>query len=217
MIDFVIIPLVIYMVDMKKIFSKNLIKLRKSINYSQAELANVLNYTDKAISKWERGESMPDIYILKKMAEFFGVTIDYLLEEHKDEELIQPMLNNEEKVKRMHKNHLLIVGVSVLGIWFVAIIVMTILNQLQIKNSWISYIAALPTSFLVAFILACVWGRKIQRFWLLSLFTWSVILLIYLCLLVNGFNIWMLFIIGVPAQTIEILSFNIHRSNKKST
>ena len=155
---------------------------------------------------------MPDIYMLKEMADFFGVTIDYLLKEHKDEELIQPTLKNEENIKRMHKNHLLIAGVSVFGIFLFALIVFIVLKQMNIHNNWLSFIAALPISFLVTFILACVWGRRIQRFWLLSGFTWTAILLAYLVLLVCGYNIWLLFTIGIPAQIIELLSFKIHTS-----
>ena len=203
------------MKTLKNNFSKNLIKLRKSIDYTQLQLAEELNYTDKAISKWERGESMPDIYMLKEMADFFGVTIDYLLAEHKDEEFIQPILNNENRVKRMHLNHYLITFVSVVGIWFVAVVVLTILNQLGIPHSWLCFIASLPISFLIAFIFACVWGRRIQRLLMLSGFTWSTLLFIYLLLLILDYNIWLLFIIGIPAQIIELLSFKIHIEKKK--
>ena len=107
--------------------------------------------------------------MLKEMADFFGVTIDYLLAEHKDEEFIQPILNNENRVKRMHLNHYLITFVSVVGIWFVAVVVLTILNQLGIPHSWLCFIASLPISFLIAFIFACVWGRRIQRLLMLNM------------------------------------------------
>lgn len=204
------------MEDLKINFSKNLIKLRKSINYTQADLALKLNYSDKAISKWERAESMPDIYMIKKMADFFGVSIDYLLQEHKDNELIQPSLNNEAKIKRMHLNHLLIVGVSVIGIWAISLIIFIFLRQIKINNSWLCFIASMPISFLISFIFACIWGRRIQRFWLLSGFTWSLITFIYLLLLVLDINLWLIFVLGVPSQIIEILSFRIHKTSKMS-
>jgi len=204
------------MEDYKINFSKNLIKLRKSINYTQADLAKRLNYSDKAISKWERSESMPDIYMLKEMADFFGVTIDFLLAEHKDEELIQANLQNEDKIKSMHKNHLLIAAVSVLSVWIFAIIAHIILSQLGIERTWLCYIAAIPLSFLIAFIFACIWGRRIQRFFMLSGFTWSLLLFIYLILVIFQKNIWLLFILGVPAQIIELLSFKIKILNKKN-
>ena len=49
---------------------------------TQAELAERLNYSDKAISKWERAESIPDIYILKRLADMFGVTVDWLIKDN---------------------------------------------------------------------------------------------------------------------------------------
>ena len=67
------------MEDLKPTIAKNIIELRKSMNLTQAELAQRMNYSDKAVSKWERAESVPDIAVLKEMADMFGVTVDYLL------------------------------------------------------------------------------------------------------------------------------------------
>ena len=75
--------------DLKRIIANNITNLRKSKNLTQLEFAKELNYSDKAISKWERAESIPDVVVLKQIADFFGVTIDYLLNEHlADEDLI---------------------------------------------------------------------------------------------------------------------------------
>ena len=75
--------------DLKRIIANNITNLRKSKNLTQLEFAKELNYSDKAISKWERAESIPDVVVLKQIADFFGVTIDYLLNEHlADEKLI---------------------------------------------------------------------------------------------------------------------------------
>ena len=49
---------------------------------TQLELGTVLNYSDKAVSKWERGEAIPDAYVLLQLSEIFGVSVDYLLKEH---------------------------------------------------------------------------------------------------------------------------------------
>lgn len=54
-------------------------ELRKQKQISQEQLADVLNTTRQAISKWERGECYPDIERLKELAVFFNVSIDYLL------------------------------------------------------------------------------------------------------------------------------------------
>ena len=67
--------------DIKENLAKNLTLYRKACGLTQAELAQKLDYSDKAVSKWERGESVPDLYILKKLADFYGVTIDALISE----------------------------------------------------------------------------------------------------------------------------------------
>jgi transcriptional regulator with XRE-family HTH domain len=59
--------------------SERVKKLRKDKGLTQLELANQLNVTDKAVSKWEVGEGNPDISLLPKIAEIFDVTIDYIL------------------------------------------------------------------------------------------------------------------------------------------
>ena len=68
--------------ELKLISASNIIKLRTGAGLTQAELGEKLNYSDKTISKWERGEAIPDAYVLTQMAEIFGVTVDYLLSSH---------------------------------------------------------------------------------------------------------------------------------------
>ena len=69
------------MEDLKITVAKNIADLRKAANMTQLDLASRLNYSDKAVSKWERGESLPDVATLKTIAEIFSVTVDYLLQE----------------------------------------------------------------------------------------------------------------------------------------
>ena len=72
------------MQDVKVIFAQNLISLRKQMKLTQIELAEKINYSDKAVSKWERGESIPDVTVLMTIASLFGVTLDFLVSEHAD-------------------------------------------------------------------------------------------------------------------------------------
>jgi transcriptional regulator with XRE-family HTH domain len=62
-----------------------ILELRKSKNMTQKQLAEKLNVTDKAISKWERGLGYPDITILSSLADILGVTTNELLNGHRDE------------------------------------------------------------------------------------------------------------------------------------
>ena len=64
---------------LKKQLGANIVTFRKRIGLTQAKLAERLNYSDKAVSKWERGESMPDVLTLVQLAELFDTTVDELL------------------------------------------------------------------------------------------------------------------------------------------
>ena len=68
--------------ELKLIFASNLIRLRTQAGMKQAELGAQLNYSDKSVSKWERGEAIPDAYVLTQLAEIFGVSVDALLTSH---------------------------------------------------------------------------------------------------------------------------------------
>ena len=52
------------MEDIRSIIANNLVILRRKKEMTQTELAEMLNNSDKAVSKWERGESVPDISVL---------------------------------------------------------------------------------------------------------------------------------------------------------
>ena len=65
--------------NIKAVVASNIIELRTKAGMTQLELAEKLNYSDKSVSKWERAESIPDVTILKSLADIFGVTVDYLL------------------------------------------------------------------------------------------------------------------------------------------
>ena len=71
------------MEQLRAIIAANVSRLRLERGLTQQELANQLNYSDKAVSKWERGESAPDISVLARIAAIFGVTVDYLITDHR--------------------------------------------------------------------------------------------------------------------------------------
>ena len=63
----------------KQTLGQKIAELRKAKNMTQLELANKLSITDKAVSKWERDISCPDINTFPKLAELLGVSVDELL------------------------------------------------------------------------------------------------------------------------------------------
>lgn len=64
----------------KQTLGQKIAELRKAKNMTQLELANKLNITDKAVSKWERDISCPDINTFPKLAEVLEVSVDELLQ-----------------------------------------------------------------------------------------------------------------------------------------
>ena len=190
------------MEDLKIIIANNIVELRKKNRITQLELAEKLNYTDKAVSKWERGESLPDIIVLKNIADLFGVTVDYLLEaDHKSNDQIP------SKQVNVHHNRKLILGMSSLLFVLIATIIFVIAKIMKLDSSWywIPYMYTIPSICIVSLVLNSLWFTKKRNYLIISILLWSLILSIYFTLLSFKINIWPLFIVGVPGQFIILL------------
>ncbi len=77
-------------------FTERLIDLRKKAGLSQEDLAEQLNISRQAISKWERGESTPDMDNLKVLGQIYNVSMDYLLL-GKNETVLNEVSEKEQK------------------------------------------------------------------------------------------------------------------------
>ncbi|MBE6903317.1 MAG: helix-turn-helix transcriptional regulator [Ruminococcaceae bacterium] len=196
------------MEELKKIFAENLIYLRGLKHLTQFELGEKLNYSDKAVSRWERAEAIPDAYVLMQLSKLFNVTVDYLLTPHSPEEAEKV----EKLLKKAQFNRKIITTISFLGVWSIALLIFIILFLVG-KTYWITFAYALPVSLIVLLVFNSIWGKKKNNFYIISLFIWSVFFWIYFALF--SYNLWPLFILGVPAQIITFLCFQIKRSSKK--
>ena len=107
--------------DIKSIVAKNISELRQSNNMTQLELAEKINYSDKAISKWERAESSPDISVLVDIAAVFGVTVDYLVKADHTETPVK-----ESEVTKRQYNRKPIAYIAESGAWLVAIVALAL-------------------------------------------------------------------------------------------
>lgn len=187
--------------DLKQIIAKNIGDLRRSTPLTQADLAEELNYSDKSVSKWERGESVPDITVLKQIADLFGVTVDYLLEaEHIKDEKKAVIISAQQK-----KNKLIISALAVSLVWLVATIAFVSLGIIieDIGDLWKIYVYALPASLIVLLVFNSIWGNTRQNFYIVTLLVWSILLSVFLALYV--YKLWLIFLIGIPLQIIIIL------------
>ena len=197
------------MEDIRQTIADNVLLLRGERGMTQLELAEILNYSDKAVSKWERGESIPDVITLKAMADLFGVTVDYIITPHDPEE--------KRKGSRITRNnHIFITLISIVSVWILGTCVFSI-SAIIGEGLWISFIACVPVSCLVLMIFNSIWGRPKLNLLCISAFMWSFLLTIYLIFIVyTDINLWTLFFIGVPAQMAFSLGLGIRKPRHKS-
>ena len=177
----------------------NITELRKAHNLTQAELAARLNYSDKSISKWERGESLPDIGVLKQIADLFEVTVDYLLCEHDSPEQAQFRID-----KTRRTNQIIISVLAVFIVWIVATVVYAYATlYLNRDDLWKLFVWAVPISCCVALYYNRAWGNRKIQFWILTALNWSLLASLFVQTLAMA--PWALFIVGIPAQIALIL------------
>ena len=196
--------------ELKLISASNIIRLRTQAGLTQAELGEKLNYSDKTISKWERGEAIPDAYVLTQMAEIFGVTVDYLLSTHDAWE--NPNQQEEQEQGRSRHSVNMIIAIAVLGVWTMALSVFVLLWLLDFIV-WQSFIVALPVSILTYMVLICVFNRRKYLQYVIAAFVLSVFVLLYFVLPLQ--KPWQLFLVAVPAIVLVFLSCNIRQRPRK--
>ena len=196
--------------ELKLISASNIIRLRTQAGLTQAELGEKLNYSDKTISKWERGEAIPDAYVLTKMAEIFGVTVDYLLSTHDAWENPNQQEEQEQGMSRHSVN--MIIAIAVLGVWTMALSVFVLLWLLDFIV-WQTFIVALPVSILTYMVLICVFNRRKYLQYVIAAFVLSVFVLLYFVLPLQ--KPWQLFLVAIPAIVLVFLSCNIRQRPRK--
>lgn len=204
------------MEDIKSLIAANIVQLRRKSGMTQIELAEKLNYSDKAVSKWERGESVPDIAVLKNIADLFGVTVDYLItEDHEEEELAQSGIDREELLRKRTRKHRMITGMSVLLVWLVAFLVFVILD-ISLSDTYahlLCFMYACPTSAIVWLVFNAIWFDKRKNYAIISVMVWTLMAAVHLSVLAGGHNLWQLYLLGIPGQLIIILWSIIGKKN----
>ena len=206
---------------LKAIIGSNIAAYRKQQGLTQMGLAEKLNYSDKAVSKWERGESMPDVLTLVQLAELFGITVNDLLTDPNQlpEEtgaVVGKMEKAVEKTLKRKADKLSILGLSSLLVWFVALLLFVIISSLGIAKSWIAFIYAIPANAIVLLSLRSAWHDFRWNKTLVSVIAWGSLLSLYMSLLLfASLNIWKLFLLGIPGQLAVLLWFRLFRKTPK--
>ena len=192
----------------EQIIAENLIYYRKAAGLTQLEIAEKFNYSDKSISKWERAEGLPDVLVLKALADFYGIKVDDFFKEEKQK------VSVSKKGKRWF-----IFGLSETLLWLVfgLAFVIFVLAMRDAFDWWLIFIYAAAGSSILAVVWASIYHHKLYQLIATSLIIWTVIASVFLTLLLNTTipNLWLLFIVGVPLQILAALWFLLKIYSKK--
>lgn len=184
------------MEDMKQTIADNIAELRKNMHFTQSELADKMGYTDKAISKWERAESIPDIVTLKEFADLSGVTLDYLVEKDHIED-------RAALSKQARSNRLVISLLAAAAVWLIATVLFVYLKIFGIADVWKVFVGAAPVTMIVLLVFNSIWGKTKRNYVIISILVWSSLAFAY-CMLMQ-YNLFLIFLIGIPIQVMVIL------------
>ena len=191
------------MKELREIIGENLTELRKQKGYTQISLAEKLNYSDKAISKWENGSSLPPIDVLLELANLYGVTLDYLVKDssQKDKKLLK-----NDNVKR--RNHILITLLSSVLVWIIATSVY-VFSYIPTKevSLWTIFLWAVPINAIVLIVFNGIWGKRKYLLPAVMLLVWPLLAAIHLQVLVlyPDINLWMIYLLGIPLTVATFL------------
>ena len=194
--------------SLEQIVAANLADLRKARGWTQAELAERINYSDKSVSKWERGDGLPDLKVLTQLASLYGVSLDTFVTEnaaHEIEQIQKP---------RGWLSLRILTELLAVSIVFLAVTVIYVLLSFYAKlNLWTLFTWAVPLSFGILTVLNIRWNYRVCAIVFGSLLSWSFLTALYLQLLQH--NVWMLYIVGIPAQAAIILFSQYRRKKNK--
>ena len=209
--------------DFKKRLGKNLTYLRTRAGMTQSQVAEVLSYSDKSVSKWERGDGMPDLYILSKLADLYHVDISAFLAD--DPAQLEPMPAESPEEVRYRKKKRLIIPLLAIGIvWLSAVVLFVLLNvvtdllHVDFRGEWLVFIYALPATAIVSIVFSKLWWYRITTFLAISLLIWTVPLCIQLTVVVilgssSGFELF--YIISAVLEVMFILWFLMKKPKKR--
>ena len=209
------------MEDWKHIVAANLSALRNEKGLTQLQLAEQLHYSDKAVSKWERGESLPDLAVLKQLADFYGILIDDFLltpEQRAEKQAAAvtaaaaplPETETTEKPEppaRRQVNRLIIAGMAALLVWLIASMIFVVLDAAlpELEYTSFLFIYAAPITAIVLLVFNSIWFNPRWNYIIISFLVWSLLAALFMTFYFNGIMIWKLFLVGIPAQLIIIL------------
>ena len=200
--------------NQQELLAKNLAYYRKASGLTQLELADKFNYSDKSVSKWERGEGFPDIFVLKSLADFYGITVDdFYQSEHKAVKVSQNKKRKQTYLK------LLSIGIN----WLVTILTFFLLNTLLSRfapdapfEPWLTFIYGTLTTGIILLVWEFIYHNRFLRMIATSIIIWTAALSIFLTFfVVMNLPLPLLFVVAIPLEVLEIIWYLFRRNKKR--
>ena len=176
---------------LRKTVAKNIAAYRKAHHDTQLDLATKLNYSDKSVSKWERGESLPDVYILSQIADLYGVSVSALIGE------IQP------KESKPHY-HMFILLLSLALTMAVATLLFSMFMICKVDYpAWMFFVYALPVCSIICIVFTSLWWGILWQGVSVSALIWTLGLSLYLSFELE--NVSLIFLVCAALQVLTVL------------
>lgn len=200
---------------LSEIVGKNLVALRKAKGMTQMQLAEEIHYSDKSISKWENGYALPTVDILLDLAEYYGVTVDYLCKEQSEDDIAGVIdEQNKKKEKLIANQHkILVMAIFAFTVLLAAgfILISDYINNVygEGRHYWIVMMWSLPVAFIGETIMAKLFfHKKWLTYTFASLAMWTLIIAFLLHYQIwNGIDVWYVILAGLPLQAILVLLY----------
>ena len=177
---------------LRKTVAKNIAAYRKAHHDTQLDLATKLNYSDKSVSKWERGESLPDVYILSQIADLYGVSVSALIGE------IQP-----PKESKPHY-HMFILLLSLALTMAVATLLFSMFMICKVDYpAWMFFVYALPVCSIICIVFTSLWWGILWQGVSVSALIWTLGLSLYLSFELE--HVSLIFLVCAALQVLTVL------------
>ncbi len=208
--------------DFRKRTGNNISYYRKANGMTQSALGEKLNYSDKAVSKWERGESVPDIYVIYQMSELFDCSVNDIIGQS-SKEISSETIDELAKTKQFRRIMITALSVGLLWlvssvIYFVTDLIINGIYGLGQKDIILVFLYSVPASFIITLVFSKLWGRIWQQAVSVSGILWSGV--VSLTVSFNVFNFaeksgYKIFIAAAVFQVIIILWYVMRKKSEK--
>ena len=198
--------------NQQELLAKNLAYYRKASGLTQLELAEKFNYSDKSVSKWERGEGFPDVFVLKALADFYGITVD---------DFYSPV-HKKITVKQSQRRKQIYIRLLSLGIcWLVVVLTFFLLSTLlpsDVKfQPWLTFIYGTLASAIILLVWEFIYHNRFARMIATSMVIWTAALSIFLTFyIIMDLTLFLIFVVAAPLQVLEIIWYLFRRKKNKT-